>query len=149
MSTPKDPSPADGRPTPSLTQENPMSDVPGAAAAQPINPILLANEILDLVNGKQVPVEQCTKVLDAILLAYVSTADASGVLELAARVMSDEGVRIYNLLRDRRARLAGSMPPVARAATVIHDTRGPVVVVDASGSLTRANLESLLNRKLH
>jgi hypothetical protein len=90
------------------------------AGVQEVNPLQLANLIVELINAQGVTFEHRTKVLDGLLHAYMQTAQHVGLLEVAALVMFNEGTRILNMLGRQQGTAAG-MDAAAIPAALVTD----------------------------
>lgn len=84
--------------------------------------VQLCNTVLDAVNAQQIPLQERGALLDGMLMAYVSMAHAVGLTEVAALVMTNEGVQILRQLKLQQAKAtqqqgevgAANEPPIAR-----------------------------------
>lgn len=80
-----------------------MSDSKIPPATEPRS-VQLCNLVLRTVNAQEVPISERGALLDGMLLAYVSMAQAVGLGELSALVMVDQGARILKSLKLEEAK---------------------------------------------
>ena len=100
-----------------------MSDAK-TAPVQPEQPrsMQLCHVILEAIDAQGIPVEQRLELLDGIFMAYLTVADLVGLMENAALVMTDEGVRILRRFHLQRQQGATAAQQAESQPTATADT---------------------------